>query len=68
MIIEGTEYIQYAQDFEQALSQLESRLHNSDAPQEIIMDMLVAAAEFYDGDWAGIMDADQSMKIWSKLL
>lgn len=61
------EYIQYAQDVEQALSQLESRLHNSDDPQEIIMDMLVAATEFYDGDWAGIMEADLTMKIWSTL-
>lgn len=61
------EYIQYAQDVEQALSQLESRLHNSDDPQEIIMDMLVAATEFYDGDWAGIMEVDLTMKIWSTL-
>ncbi len=61
------EYIQYAQDVEQTLSQLESRLHNSDDPQEIIMDMLVAAVEFYDGDWAGIMEADLTMKIWSTL-
>lgn len=44
------EYIQYAQDVEHTLSQLESRLHNSDDPQEIIMDMLVAATEFYAGD------------------
>lgn len=61
------EYNQYAQDVEQALSRLESRLHNSDNPQEIIRDTLMAATEFYNGDWAGIMEADLSMKIWSTL-
>lgn len=61
------EYIQYTQDVEQTLSQLESRLHNSDDPQEIILDMLIATTEFYDGDWAGIMEADLTMKIWSTL-
>lgn len=61
------EYIQYAQDVEKTLSHLESQLHNSDDPEEIIMNTLVAAAEFYDGDWAGIMDADLTMKIWSTL-
>ena len=61
------EYIQYAQDVEQALRHLEMSLHNSDDPEEITMRMLVAAAEFYDGDWAGIMEADLTMKVWSTL-
>ena len=61
------EYIQYAQDVEQALSSLESHLHNTDDPEEVIMNMLSAATEFYDGDWAGIMEADLTMKIWSPL-
>lgn len=61
------EYIQYAQDVEQALSQLETSLHDSDNPEEVIMRMLTAATEFYDGDWAGIMEADLTMKIWSTL-
>lgn len=63
----SSEYIQYAQDVEQALSHLESQLHNSDDPEEIIRNMLVAATLFYDGDWAGIMEADLTMKIWSPL-
>ena len=62
-----SEYIQYAQDVEKTLSQLESQLHNSDDPKEVIMNMLIAATEFYDGDWAGIMEADLSMKVWSTL-
>jgi len=61
------EYIQYAQDVEQALSVLESNLHNSDDPEEVIMHMLSAAAEFYEGDWAGILEADLVMKVWSPL-
>ena len=62
-----TEYIQYAQNVEQALNQLESQLHNSDDPGEVIMNMLAAATEFYDGDWAGILEADLVMKVWSPL-
>lgn len=62
-----TEYIQYAQNVEQALRQLESQLHNSDDPEEVIMNMLSAATEFYDGDWAGILEADLVMKVWSPL-
>ena len=61
------EYIQYAQDVEQALRHLEMSLHNSDDPEEITMRMLVAAVEFYYGDWAGIMEADLTMKVWSTL-
>lgn len=61
------EYIQYAQEVEFTLSQLESLLHNSDDPEEVIMHMLAVATEFYDGDWAGIMEADLVMKIWSPL-
>lgn len=65
--INQLEYIQYAQDVEQTLSSLESHLHNTDDPEEVIMNMLAAATEFYDGDWAGIMEADLAMKIWSPL-
>ena len=62
-IKEEPEYIQYAQNVEQALSQLEFQLHNSDDPEEVIMHMLAAAPEFYDGDWAG----DLVMKVLSPL-
>lgn len=61
------EYIQYAQDVEKTLASLESHLHNTDDPEEIIMNVLIAATQFYDGDWAGIMEADLTMKIWSPL-
>ena len=62
---EENEYLEYAQEVEQSLSQLEAGLHNTDDPEEIIQNMLIAATLFYDGDWAGIMEADLTMKIWS---
>ena len=62
-----TEYLLYAVEEDQALTMLEESLHNSDDPEEIIMKMLIAAAEFYDGDWSGIFEADLAMKIWSPL-
>lgn len=61
------EHIQYALEVEQALRSLESNLHNSDDPEEIITKTLVAAVTFYDGDWAGIMEADLTMKVWTTL-
>ena len=59
------EYIQYTMAMDQAITQLVDGLHNSDDPEEILQEMLVAVTEFYDGDWAGIMEADLTMKIWS---
>lgn len=32
-------------------------------PEEIIMHMLTAATEFYDGSWAGILDAALVTKV-----
>lgn len=65
--IAHNEYLQYAQNVEHSLTNLESQLHNSDDPEEVIMNMLAAATEFYDGDWAGILEADLVMKVWSPL-
>lgn len=59
------EYLQYTVGMDQTITQLVDGLHNSDDPEEIIQEMLVAVTEFYDGDWAGIMEADLTMKIWS---
>lgn len=59
---EETEYLKYAQEVEQSLSQLEAGLHSTDDPEEIIRNMLVAATLFYDGDWAGNMEANIIMQ------
>lgn len=57
------EYIQYTIEMDQAITQLVDGLHNSDDPEEILQQMLVAVTEIYDGDWAGIMEADLTMKV-----
>ena len=59
------EYIQYTIGMDQAITQLVDGLHNSDDPEEILQETLVAVTEFYGGDWAGIMEADLTMKVWS---
>ena len=61
------EEIQYALQFERTLRELEAHLHNTDDPEVIAKDMLVAATEFYDGDWCGIFDVDLTMKVWTPL-
>lgn len=61
------EEIQYALRFERTLRELEAHLHNTDDPEVIGKDMLVAATEFYNGDWCGIFDVDLTMKVWTPL-
>ena len=45
-VSDENEYLQYAQEVEQSLSQLEAGLHNTDDPEEIIQNMLIAATLF----------------------
>lgn len=67
MLEDHNEYIQYTEAMEHTVSRIDQCLHHSDDPVEIIMDVLKAVTEFYDGDWAGVLDADFTMKIWSML-
>ena len=60
-------YIQYTQEFEQACSRVEDILSRCSDPQEVVMELLKEAVHFYDGDWAGILDADLTTKVWSPL-
>ena len=60
-------YIQYTQEFEQACSRVEEILSCCGDPQELVMKLLKEAVCFYDGDWAGILDADLTTKIWEPL-
>ena len=60
------EEIQYALQFERTLRELEAHLHNTDDPEVIAKDMLVAATEFYDGDWCGIFDVDLTTSCGTK--
>lgn len=61
------EDIQYALGFEHALRSLESKLHNTDNPEVIALEMLIAAVEFYDGDWCGVVEADLEVGAWTPL-
>lgn len=59
------EYIQYAQDLEQTLSALEAHLHESDSPDDIITHTLETACNFYGGDWAGFLEVDLDLGLWT---
>lgn len=58
-------YIQYAQELEQTLSALEAYLHESDNPEEIISHALETACDFYDADWAGFLEVDLDLGLWT---
>ena len=49
----------------QNLGRLESELHMSDDADQIIKRALKEACEFYGADWAGFLDVDMVMKVWS---
>lgn len=62
---EKREYIEYAQEFEQVLSTLEAHVHESDDSKEIISHALKTACAFYNGDWAGFLEVDFSLGLWT---
>ena len=59
------EYIRYCIEQEQVVSALEANLHTSDDPQEIAMQTLKTACAFYGGDWAGILEVDLDLGVWT---
>lgn len=65
MDVNQQEYTKYTIGMDKTITHLVDGLHNSDDPEEILQGTLVSLTEFYDGDWAGIMEADLTMKIWS---
>lgn len=52
----------YILDYYQCLTQLEERLHELEEPKEIGMGILMAACEYYDADWCGVLDVDIKME------
>lgn len=62
---EEAEYTQYAIEVERTLTKLEARLHTSDDPEEIAMMALKTACEFYQADWAGLLEVDLDLNIWT---
>ena len=59
------EYIRYCIEQEQVISALEANLHTSDDPKEIAMQTLKTACAFYGGDWAGILEVDLDLGVWT---
>ena len=62
---EENEYTQYAIEVERTLTKLEIQLHTSDDPEEIAMMALKTACEFYQADWAGLLEVDLDLNIWT---
>ena len=50
------EYLLYCVEKDRVETVLESTLHETDDPKEIIDVTLKTVCEFYGGDWAGVMD------------
>lgn len=61
------EYVKYCIEKDRTVSALESSLHESDDPKEIAEGALKAACLFYGGDWAGILDVDLDLDVWTPL-
>ena len=59
------EYDQYCRELERTLSALEAALHVSDDPEEIAMMAMKTACDFYQADWAGFLEADMDLGLWS---
>lgn len=64
----GVEAMVYAFHFEQRITSLEARLHSAEDPEEIARETLIAAMDFYDGDWCGIIEGDLEMEAWCPVL
>lgn len=66
--VQTDDQVQYAIDFEKNLSMLERQLHSEEEPELIAQKTLIAAAEFYGGDWCGIIEGDLEMEAWCPVL
>ena len=58
------EYLLYCVEKDRVETVLESTLHETDDPKEIIDVTLKTVCEFYGGDWAGVMDIDMDTCLW----
>ena len=50
--------MEYLFRFEGTLAGLEKGLHNDDDPEEIAMQTIEVARDFYDADWCGLISGD----------
>lgn len=56
-------YITYCVEQEIAIARLESALHKSDNPDEIAVQTLKTACDFYGANWAGIIELDLELGV-----
>lgn len=54
-------------DFRLTLTGLEQRLHTSESNEEIIMEAIKTACNFYEAEWAGILIADVETEAWAPM-
>lgn len=54
-------------DFRLTLTGLEQRLHTSESNEEIIMEAIKTACDFYEAEWAGILIADVETEAWAPM-
>lgn len=67
-IVREKDYIQYSVDYTRTMTALEAKLHSCEDPAEIAMTTLKVAADFYGGDWCGIIEGDLEMEAWAPTL
>ena len=60
-------YVKYCIEKDRAVTALETKLHESDDPRLIAEEALKTACRFNGGDWAGILDVDLDLDIWTPL-
>ena len=57
------DFVTYCIEQEQTLTKLESQIHASDDPKEIVMQSLETACAFYAADWTGIIEVDVELGV-----
>ncbi len=60
--------MEYAIALEKTLSSLEAHLHESDDPEAILNHTLATACRFYGGDWAGFIEVDLELGLWTPFM
>ena len=56
---------EHSRKLEKELVALEKRLHNTEDPMEITIEVLRTACEFYNADWAGVLFVDLEAEVWT---
>ena len=57
----------YCIAYEQSLTLLERQLYHLRNPDDIIIGVLEAVCSFYEAEWAGVLDADLEIGIWTPI-